>query len=166
MERLSPVNCRGHIYTAPCTPQRLPHSGLLFTAVLSRIPTTLCPFSPASSARDNGSFSSPSATPTFPQFTNSPKIRSLSHGWPTSPWVVLSSRYVLGHLTSGVPNSTRSSACFRCLFERKFVFFGPQWTDESSQGVAVYQRSCRWNDFRGNYRTALCGRVRPSWLGT
>ena len=126
MEYLSPVNCRVCIYMAPSTPQSLScsiHSRLLFTAVLSQTPTTIRSFSPASSARDDRSFRSPFAISTSPQFTNSPKIRSLSHGWPTSPWVVLSSRYVLGRIPSGNPNSRPSSACFRCLFERRFVFF-------------------------------------------
>jgi len=130
VEHLSRANCRGYVYTAPSTPQSgfcSVHSlfslSLLFTAVSSQIPSILLSFSPASSARDDRSFRSPFAISTSPQFTNSPSIRSLSQGWPTSPWVASSSRYVLGRIPSGNPNFKPSSACFRCLFERKFVFF-------------------------------------------
>jgi len=129
MEHLSRANCRENIYTAPSIPQspsRSVGSRLLSTAGLPQKPTTLCSSSPASRARDDRSPRSPFAILTFPQFTNSPKIRSLRQGWPTSPWAVLSSRYVLSRVPSGNPNSTYSSACFRCSFERRFAFFS--WT--------------------------------------
>ena len=83
----------------PHLPSRSVRSHLLSTAVLSQKPTILCSFSPASSARDDRSSRSPFVISTFPQFTNSPTIRSLIQGWPTSPWVVSSSRYVLRHLS-------------------------------------------------------------------
>ena len=129
LEYLSSVNCREtglRMYIwRPASRSRSPSCSI--TSLLQN-PTNLCPYSPASSARDDRFATSPFTISTFPQFTNSPRIgyraKAGVHrlGWiccrgtfsVTSPNIIGYGRY---------PDSALSSACFRCLFERKFVPF-------------------------------------------